>query len=184
MKSDAMKWFKASLILAAIVFSPALLFGQAREQTIFPYCGVGTIKNKATISPDVLKTLLATDQVGDYFDYAKDDPKADLRGFFQAAEVHLADPETVDLVVVGNPPLSGADNCWYWIVRSARKDPHVILFGTGSSLEVMSEKTNGYKDIQTHWESAGGDGTYTSIYQYNGTAYRLWKNLHEQNPKQ
>jgi hypothetical protein len=146
---DAMKRFKALLILAAVVLLPSASFGQAREQAIFSGCGLGTIKNKATLSSGVLKSLLATDQASEYFGSAKDDPKADLRGFFQAAEVHLADPGTMDLVVVGNPPLSGADNCWYWIVRSARKDPHVIFFGTGSSLEVMPGKTNGYRDIQT-----------------------------------
>jgi len=42
-----------------------------------------------------------------------------------------------------------ADNGWFWLVSSARKNPRVVLFAGGNALEIMDSKTKGYRDIES-----------------------------------
>ncbi len=81
--------------------------------------------------------------------------------------------DQVDLVVIGVAPMKGADAGWFWIVRSARKDPQVVLFGGGDSLEVLDNKTHGYKDVRIAWSSSFE--TEATTYQFDGGAYQVRK---------
>jgi hypothetical protein len=83
--------------------------------------------------------------------------------------VHLNSSNEVDLVVIGLGPMRGAETRWFWVVRSARKNPEVILFSGGDSLEVTDKKTHGYKDIGVVWMSSLE--TETAVYQFDGTSY-------------
>ena len=74
-------------------------------------------------------------------------------------------------------PMSGADNTWFWVVRSAHRDPEVVLFAGGNSLEVLASRTNGYHDIRTDWASAAA--TSTTVYKFDGKSYKLWKQTTE-----
>ena len=86
--------------------------------------------------------------------------------------MHLSANE-IGLVVLGIPPMTGADNDWYWVVRSPKKDPKVVLFSGGYFFEVMNTKTNGYKDIRGVWNSPSEEDT--TIYHFDGTGYKVWK---------
>jgi len=66
--------------------------------------------------------------------------------------------------------MRGAENRWFWVVRTANKTPQVILFSGGNSLEVTDKKTHGYKDIGVVWMSSLE--TETSVYQFDGTFYK------------
>jgi hypothetical protein len=67
-------------------------------------------------------------------------------------------------------PMSGADNTWFWVVRSAHKDPKAVLFAGGNSVEMMTRRTNGYRDIRSAWSSAAT--TIVCIYKFDGTEYK------------
>lgn len=99
---------------------------------------------------------------------------------FRAAEVHLSRLDEADLVVIGVGAMSGADQGWFWVVRSTRKDPNIILFAGGNSLALMDGRTNGYRDIRCVWSSPSE--TISTIYHFDGKEYKVWKKQQRQNP--
>jgi hypothetical protein len=65
----------------------------------------------------------------------------DPASLFHATEVHLGSPAEVDLLVIGVCPMCGADNDWFWLVRSL---PRVRARGRGkSSGEIGASRTEG-----------------------------------------
>jgi hypothetical protein len=152
------------LTLAGFVF---VAHGQTPppEQKVFS----DSIQHPVSLSPEVLKVLLASHPAKETFEILNDSEKHDPSHLFQAAEVHLNSSNEVDLVVIGLGPMRGAETRWFWVVRSARKNPEVILFSGGDSLEVTDKKTHGYKDIGVVWMSSLE--TETAVYQFDGTSY-------------
>jgi hypothetical protein len=124
------------------------------------------------LTPEVLKVLLETDEAKQGLESAKPSQRNNPARLFHSAEVHLHAGDELDLVVLGVFPMSGADNTWFWVVRSAQKDPKVVLFAGGHSIEMMTRKTNGYRDIRSAWSSASV--TMICIYKFDGTGYKLW----------
>jgi hypothetical protein len=102
-----------------------------------------------------------------------DSEKANPAQFFQASEVHLSGPDEVDLVVIGVGRMKGADANWFWVVRSSRKDPQMILFTGGDSLEVLDNKTHGLSDVRSAWSSSFE--TEATTYQFDGALYQVRK---------
>jgi hypothetical protein len=144
----------------------------AAEQKLFS-ASDSPIQHPVTLSPDVLRVLLASQTAKETFAVLNDSQKANPAQLFQAGEVHLSSPDQVDLVVIGLGPMKGADAGWFWIVSSARKNPQVILFGGGDSLEVLDTKTKNYKDIRIVWSSSFE--TETTTYQFDGSIYQMRK---------
>jgi len=133
----------------------------------------GRFQHSVPVSADVLKVLLETEEAKGGLGFASDSDRKNPAGLFRAVEIHLAEPDETDLVVLGMPPMRGADNAWFWLVRSARTNPKVLLFAGGDSLELLSSRTNGYRDIRGRWSSLSD--TRTSVYHFDGKKYRVWK---------
>jgi hypothetical protein len=126
------------------------------------------------VSPGVLKVLLATEEAKEGLEYSSDSERNRPAELFHAAEVHLARPQEEDLVVIGVcPPMCGADNSWFWLVRSAIMDPQVVLVLGGSLVELLDSRTNGYRDVRCSWSSAAE--TRDTIYRFDGKQYKVWK---------
>jgi hypothetical protein len=131
----------------------------------------------APLPQQVLKILLRQQLVRDSMERASDEDKKNPAQLFRAAQVHLFNPNEMDLFVVGNVPIAGADNGWFWVILSAHKNPRIVLFTTGYAVELLSTKTNRYHDIQSTWSNP--NGTETRIYRFNGTRYKLTKDRWE-----
>ena len=95
------------------------------------------------------------------------DPEKLLKG----TKVHLTDSHELFFVVMGQSPMSGADNTWFWVVRTSGKSATILLFAGGNCLDINGTKTLGYRDIVTTWSSASI--TRTEIYKYGGESYKL-----------
>lgn len=169
---------RAVLILVAVIVADGVLVAQGqkaqpvRDQTLFSE--EGTLQNQVALSPNILKILLKTRQARQGMQFASDAEENKPAELFRAAEVHLGRRDEVDLVVIGVPPMSGADNGWFWLVSSATSNhPKVVLFAGGNSLEIMESRTNGYRDIKSIWSSP--NETSQRIYHFDGKSYRLWK---------
>ncbi len=164
------------LVLTAFAGIALIAHGQeahpAAEQKLFSP-GDSPIQHPVTLQPDVLRVLLATQTAKQTLSVLDDSQKTNPSQLFQAGEVHLSNPNQVDLVVIGVAPMKGADANWFWIVRSARKDPQVVLFGGGDSLEVLDNKTHGAKDIRIAWSSSFE--TEATTYQFDGAIYQVRK---------
>lgn len=155
------------LILAGMAL---VVHGQTppSEQRVF---SGSPVQHPVSLSPEVLRVLLASHPAKETFEVLNDSEKHDPSKLFQAAEVHLSSPDEVDLIVIGLGRMRGTENLWFWVVRSARKYPEVILFGGGDSLEVTDQKTHGYKDIGIVWMSSLE--TETTVYQFDGMSYKM-----------
>jgi hypothetical protein len=140
----------------------------AAEQKVFSN---NPLQHPVTLSPEVLKVLLAAHPAKETFAILNDTERANPSQLFQAGEVHLSRPEEIDLVVIGMGRMRATDNSWFWVVRDARKDPEVILFSGADSLEVLDTKTHGYRDIRAVWMSSLE--TETTTYHFDGNRYLM-----------
>lgn len=158
------------LLVLALAVIALVAHGQTPppEQRLF---SGGPVQHPVNLSPEVLRVLLARHPAKETFEIMNDSEKHDPSKLFQAAEVHLSSSDEVDLVVIGLGRMRGTENLWFWVVRSARKNPEVILFSGGDSLEVTDKKTHGYKDIGVVWMSSVE--TETTVYQFDGMFYRM-----------
>jgi hypothetical protein len=154
-----------------------LLFGvpgrstQPNEQSSFSEDG--PLQSPATLSPEVLRLLLATDAAKEGLPYANASQRANPAQLFRAAEVHLSQPGQTDLVIIGVCPMCGADTGWFWIVSSVGEHPKVVLAAGGKTLEVLNSSSKAYHDIQSLWSSASE--TVALLYRFNGVQYELHK---------
>jgi len=142
-----------------------------REQAVFSE--EEPIQYPVPIFPEALQLLLQTDEGGRGLDIANNSLRRDPARLFHAGVVHLHSIDESDLVVIGVPPMSGGDDDWFWIVRSAQRSPEIILFVGASSLQLMASSTKGFQDVRAVW--SGASETSTNIYKFNGKVYRLWK---------
>lgn len=91
----------------------------------------------------------------------------------RAARIRLSRNGAAEFVVVGFPPLSGADASWFWIVQWSGAKASVLLWAAGNCLELKSSETRGCRDIEVVWASAGSERS--AIYHYGGETYQLAK---------
>jgi hypothetical protein len=159
-------------LAAAVLAAQQPKAASGGEQAVF-YEGKPILQPMA-LPAEVLKILLDTKQAIQEMDLASDAQRRNPSLLFRAAAVHLSHQDELDLVVIGVPPMAGADTAWFWIVRSVRKNPQVVLFTDGNSLEILDNKTNGSRDIRCIWSSSA-ETNYT-IFHFDGESYRVWKN--------
>jgi hypothetical protein len=167
-----------TVLTVVLVFIAGRVLGTPRQeahsnldQTLFSE--EEPLLHTVVLTPGVLSVLLKTKEAKQGLEFANDSQRHNPAQLFRAAEVHLSRLEEVDLVVLGIPPMRGADNCWFWVVRSARNHPRVVLFAGGNSLDVMNSSTIGYRNIRSIWSSPSD--TSQKIYHFDGKSYRLWK---------
>lgn len=141
------------------------------EDSIF-YEGT-PFQNPAPVSPEVLRVLARTDEAKDVLDSAAEAGKVDSSHLFRAREVHLNHGKDVDLVVIGTPPKPGLDPNWFWVVRSARRAPQVVLYAGSGALKLLESRTSGYRDILLVTPVASRTRCVT--YRFDGNQYNVWQ---------
>ncbi len=122
-------------------------------------------------SDAVLNALLRTPETKLNFDRLRALDRTHLRSLFRVVRVHLTNTDEVDWVVGGKFPMTAADGDWFWLVREVDGEPHVVLFASALSLELLTKQTADFKDVRTVWSSAAGY-TLTNIYHFDGAVYR------------
>jgi len=91
------------------------------------------------------------------------------RKLFQVVRIDISDTNEEDYIALGSGPMTGADNSWFWIVRTNQGKAQVLLFTNGLTVRILHRKTNGYRDIEEVW--GGNVGIVTRLYRYNGSGY-------------
>jgi hypothetical protein len=113
--------FRTVLVLALVVIADGLLVAPGQEahpihdQILFSE--KQPLLHAVPVTPDVLNVLLKTKQAKQGLEFANASQRNNPAQLFRAAEIHLSRPEEVDLAVIGIPPMRGADNAWFWLVR-------------------------------------------------------------------
>jgi hypothetical protein len=175
---------RAAFVLVLAVVAAGILVAQDKnahrvhEQTTFTEDG--PLQHPVPVSADVVKVLMETEEAKEGLAFANDSERSNAAQLFRAGEVHLNMSDEVGLVVIGVGAMSGADNGWFWVVRSARKNPQVVLFAGGNSLELMGSMMQGYCDIRSLFSTPSE--TNDRIYRFDGRHYQLWKQKSTQNP--
>src|ERR1700730_15665572 len=108
--------FKTGLLLALVVIADVLL--DARRQEAHPirdqilFSEEEPLLHAVPLTPDVLNILLKTKQAKQGLEFANASQRDNPARLFRAGEVHLSRSDEIDLVVIGVPPMRGADNRW------------------------------------------------------------------------
>ncbi len=173
-----------------IVFVSALLIAlpsgaqslvQDSSDTNDTVCADIPFSSSTAIPKNVLSLIVKTDAGKEGIEQTKDciashrcsTERNDPATLFRATEVHLGSQAEADLLVIGVFPMSGADNDWFWLVRSADKQPTVVLWTGGNCVQVLRSRTNGLNDVRSTWSS--GAGSRTTTYRFDGRVYKQQK---------
>lgn len=174
-----MKCLRAANILTLIVFG-ALLSSEAQisrhkgrsSPTVFaPEADMQGFENAQPPSDPVLDALLSSQEARSSSDDLEGLDREAKRKLFEAVRVDLTGRGEEDYVVLGNDPMGGADNHWFWIVRVSEGRAQILLFTQGLTVQLLRKRTNDYRDIKESW--GGNSGSVTRIYRYRGSAYVL-----------
>jgi len=92
------------------------------------------LKHPVPLPAEALHAILNTPEGRQGAQDAKRSSRQNVGKLFRAAKVHLSSGEQAALVVIGDSPMSGADNTWFWVVFPAEKQSKVVLFTGGNSL--------------------------------------------------
>lgn len=159
----------AIFFLMAIAMAFSQKSSSVHEQTSF--VEDSPLDRTVPIPQNVLRLLSQREEVKENLQEVSEAERKDLAQFFSASQIHLGPADEIDLIVKGNEGMGGADNASFWVVRSAYKNPVIVLWEGANGLEVLTTRTNGYRDIRSDWASASTQ--VTSLYQFNGTEYKL-----------
>jgi hypothetical protein len=156
---------------AVVLLAQPPIQSEGRERTTF--CADDESFNHASLpTDDVLDALLRTSQAKVLSGELEKLDREERRKLFRSVPVHLTGSDQSDYLVLGKPPMSGADNDWFWIVRRGLSRTEVVLEAGGNCLELLKKRSDGYKDIRAMWGAASGL-KITWIYNYDGAQYRL-----------
>jgi len=171
--NQIMRNFPLAFLLLALV--PQAMYSQSHQTSSRVFGEADDSGSKpAHLTKSILATLLATKEAEAGRSWVNQNPGKDPNVLFKAFPLSLSGSPEKDYVVWGQAPLTGADNDWFWIVRSEPSTPRVVLFCGALTVKVVSTLHNSLEDIQCSWESPGGDG-FTSHYRFNGQRYVLFK---------
>lgn len=145
---------RALLLLAVSLSVPACAQAPQPGAAIIIRSDSKMFDSAPPVSDAVVKVLLATPSAKFALNYLSADERENAAKLFRAAEIHVRDPDEDDMIVSGRGWMNGADNDWFWIVRTPHTHPEVIFFDGGSTVELLNTRTNGYKDIRVFWSSA------------------------------
>lgn len=132
-------------------------------------------KHPVPVPLSVLNLLSRRPEVKDnlFLHNVRDSKPKNLGRLFTASQIHLGPADEVDLIIMGNEGMGGADNAYFWVVRSAYQNPVIVLWAGADGLDVLMTKTNGYRDIWTGWNSPSEE--LTELYKFDGGSYKLAK---------
>jgi hypothetical protein len=90
--------------------------------------------------------------------------------WFKASAIHLACPNEVDFIVLGECPMCGANVSPFWVLRPKNDGFEVVLFAGALSFTVEHRRSNGYREIETG--SVTMQHANMSIWRFDGHLYR------------
>jgi hypothetical protein len=171
---------RALIVATVILFVSHLYAGQQktpdlRQQASFCEDGPDeTVLKPIPLPSEVVSALMYTAEANAARESAENKGRnLNPATLFKGTTVHLAKSVDVFYLVMGSFPMSGADNTWFWIVRSSGNGATILLWAGANCVDISRKGTLGYKDIVTTWSSARY--AKTTIYKYSGRSYKVWR---------
>lgn len=97
--------------------------------------------------------------------------------WFSASAIHLSNSSKVDLVVVAQGPLAGANVTTFWVFRATSRGYELVLTAPAHDLAVMNTRWKGYRDIELI--SLTGVQISTVLCRFDGKRYKAHKTSSE-----
>ncbi len=168
---------RSSLILLIIVVTCSQLTAATQrshssEQSHFS-AEDDRVKKPALIPNDVLAILQNNEVVRNIME-SENIPAGKLpSSWFSASAIHLSASAKTDLVVVGNPPVSGANTATFWVFVATAHGYELALTGPAHDLIVNNSRSKGYRNIEMSAESAVQ--FYSALYRFDGKRYSVFR---------
>ncbi len=152
-------------------------FAQAKrahtsEQTAFSAEDEG-VKTPVAVPEDVLAILRTDEEVRNSLEYENIPPEKLPLSWFSASIVHLSNRKDQDLIVEGEPPLSGANTVTFWVFRATPHGHEMVLNAPAHDLIVRKARWKGYRDIEMSAETAVE--FHRVILRFDGNRYEIYR---------
>jgi hypothetical protein len=123
-----------------------------------------------SIPEDVLIQLRADKIVRNVLENENVSPENLPPSWFSAAIVRLSSSIHNDLVIVGNPPVSGGNSAMFWVFADHGGGKHTLVLSTAAhDLIIKQSRYKAYKDIELRAMTA--TEVSSVLYRFNGRAY-------------
>jgi hypothetical protein len=169
----------SALFVSGTVSAQSTGMGPATERTIFG--SAESFKDPVPLPRSVLELLIEPFKDDSHYrNFVTGKSDTELNQLFSAVAVHLTGLNQVEYVIGGNLPFAGADNEWFWVVRTDGPHPKVVLNEGASFLQLLNSRTNGFRDIQSVWVMSGTKRS--RVFHYDGVSYTLFNETEKQKP--
>lgn len=132
-----------------------------------------TLPNPVPLPNDVLALLEKEKRVQDALQNENPPGNKVPASWFSATEVHLSSQAQPDLVVRAEPPLSGANIDYFWVVRNTASGHALVLAAPAHDLEIRAGRSNGYRDIEM--VAMTSREIHTVLYRFDGQRYVVYR---------
>ena len=124
--------------------------------------------------PDEVKPMLARDEyVKNLLDGQKLTAAKLPQAWFSAAQIHLCGRRELDLVVVGEPPVKGADGTTFWVFCATQRGYVQALKVSTHTLVVKEARWKGASELEA--KSGSAADVFSVLYRYDGLEYKSYK---------
>jgi hypothetical protein len=168
------------LLLALALAATQLVSHQSKaqsqqEQTSFCETGASAKDElkPVPIPPEVLAAVMDS-ELGKQAqaDAKKRQVDVDPAKLLKGTPIQLSNSRGRSFILMGDtPPLTGADNTWFWIVQESEHGAATLLWVGANCVEIKPRRTLGYRDVEAYWSSAAE--TRVETYQFDGNSYKL-----------
>ncbi len=131
------------------------------------------MRHRARLPDSVVAALAADPDIRAMIGAANPSVVEPPRSWFLASAIHLAGPEEEDLVVIGRPPILGANVTTFWIFRPRRDGFELLLTASAHDISIKNRRFNSYREVDVF--SATAVRLVTVRYRLEGATYKAYK---------
>jgi hypothetical protein len=128
-----------------------------------------SVKRPVPIPDQVLAILKEEEKVRDGLEDEGIPTEQIPLSWFSASTIHLSSSNQVDLVVMGQGPLRGANVIPFWVFISTTRGYQLVLTASEHDLIVMNTRWRGYREIELIYGSAAQVSSV--VCRFNGQRY-------------
>jgi hypothetical protein len=127
------------------------------------------VQRPVSIPDDVLAILAKDKFVQRTVEYERPIDGKLPASWFSASAIHLGGPDEIDLVILGEGPLGGANVITFWVFCATPHGYELVLTAPAHDLIVKNTRWKGYRQIEMSAETAV---VFTSVlFRWDGRKY-------------
>ncbi len=132
-----------------------------------------TVNRPVDVPEGVLQILRRDERVRLYLEAEEKSPEELTTASFLASQIHLDGVDEVDLIVIGEDRLRGANVVVFWIFRKSPQGYKLILKVAAHDLEVLNTRWKRFRNIRIFSLTAGTISTV--VFRFDGKKYQEYQ---------